>query len=128
MSSDGAFRVIIAGCRDYNNYNELACYCDKILSDKVRNNCKIVVVSGHCRGVDAMGERYARERGYDVVLYPAEWDKYGKSAGQKRNELMAKNADALIAVWDGVSKGTGGMIEYAKMHKLAIRVKRFERE
>lgn len=121
------FRVIIAGCRDYNNYQELSSFCDKVLRVKIEQEESIVIVSGHCRGADALGERYAKERGFLVELFPAEWDRYGRSAGQKRNELMAKHSDALIAVWDGVSKGTGGMIELAKKYKLAIRVKYFER-
>ena len=45
---------------------------------------------------------------------PADWDLDGKSAGFKRNVKMAEYADALVAFWDGESKGTKHMIETAK--------------
>jgi len=68
------------------------------------------VVSGRAPGVDRAGEDYALYLGIPVKLYPANWSKHGKSAGYKRNEKMAEYADALIAIWDGKSKGTQHMI------------------
>lgn len=61
-----------------------------------------------------MGERYAKERGYAVSEHPADWDRYGKSAGYIRNKEMAEEADALMAFWDGKSRGTMHMINLAK--------------
>ena len=52
--------------------------------------------------------------------YPADWDKYGKSAGYRRNEQMADNADSLIALWDGRSRGTKHMIDIA--HRKGLKV------
>lgn len=74
------------------------------------------VVSGKAKGVDAIGETYARALGLHVKAFPADWDQYGKGAGPIRNRQMAQYADALIAVWDGFSRGTGNMI--AEMRKL----------
>ena len=51
-----------------------------------------------------LGERYAKENGYSIDRYPAEWKEYGKKAGIMRNAVMADNADALIAYWDGISR------------------------
>jgi len=124
------FRVIIAGCRDYYNYNIVSAYCDRMLKNKVAEGEQIVIVSGHCRGIDQLGERYAYERGYQVVLYPVyqeDWNKYGRSAGQMRNAVMADNADALIAFWDNKSAGTGGMIKIAQNKGLEVRVKYINR-
>lgn len=115
------FRVIIAGSRDFSDYNLLREKCDRILSDQ-KSNHQIVIVSGTARGADRLGEQYAKERGYEVRQYPADWDAHGKSAGFIRNREMAKNADALIAFWDGQSKGTKLMIDLAKDHGLAVRV------
>lgn len=53
---------------------------------------------------------------------PADWNKYGKSAGYKRNEQMAIYADACLAFWDGKSKGTKHMIGLAKRHNLRLKV------
>lgn len=69
------------------------------------------VVSGTARGVDRLGEAWAEMRDIPVKRFPADWDRYGKSAGYRRNQDMAKYADALVAVWDGESKGTGHMID-----------------
>ena len=80
------------------------------------------VVSGTARGVDRLGEEWADKHNIPVDQYPAEWDLYGKSAGYRRNELMAVKADALIAIWDGESRGTMHMINIAKDHGLVVHV------
>jgi hypothetical protein len=71
------------------------------------------VVSGTCRGVDALGEQWAEGLGVRVKRFPADWSK-GKQAGPVRNRQMAEYADALIAVWDGHSRGTADMIAAMK--------------
>lgn len=76
------------------------------------------VVSGGARGVDQLGEQWATMNNIPIDIYPANWDKYGKSAGYKRNTIMAINADALIAIWDGESKGTKHMIDLAEKYGL----------
>lgn len=72
------------------------------------------VVSGTARGVDKDGEYYAKCRDIPVKQFPADWDAHGKRAGFLRNEQMAQYADALVAVWDGQSKGTKHMIDTMK--------------
>src|SRR5689334_17588586 len=69
------------------------------------------VVSGGARGVDRVGEYWAMTHGISCLVFEADWEKYGKRAGPLRNAAMAKYADALIAVWDGKSRGTANMIE-----------------
>lgn len=71
------------------------------------------VVSGTARGADTFGEEWASENGRAVARFPADWDRHGKRAGYLRNEEMARNADALVAVWDGSSRGTKHMIDIA---------------
>lgn len=113
------FRVIIAGTRTYDDYASLKAYADYKLS---RIEDDIEIVSGGARGADALGEMYAREKGYSIKRFQAEWDRYGKSAGPRRNEVMAKYADALLAYWDGESRGTKSMIELAKANGLKVGV------
>lgn len=120
------FRVIIAGTRDFNDYELLKSYCDYMLSKKVESGEEIVVLSGGASGADALGEQYAKERGYNILHYPAQWDKYGRRAGPMRNRQMADNADALIAYWDGESRGTKNMIEEAKKRGLMVAVKNYK--
>ena len=114
------FRVILAGTRDFSDYQLLRDKCDAILSSK-RQDCNIIIVSGTARGADRLGERYAKERGFQLRQFPADWLNDEKKAGPIRNAKMADNADALIAFWDGESRGTKNMIETAKRKGLVIR-------
>lgn len=118
------YRVIIAGTRTFDDYGMLCRSADYWLSEK-RTKRRIVIVSGAAKGADALGEQYARERGYKLQRYPADWEKYGRAAGPIRNEVMAQNADALIAYWDGRSPGTWNMIELARNYGLKVRVKKY---
>ena len=107
------FKVIVAGGRDFNNYEGLSNSLDylfKNINDDIQ---------------DRLGERYAKEHGYQVIYFPADWDLDGKSAGFKRNVKMAEYADALVAFWDGSSRGTKHMIDTAKEKGLDIRIKRY---
>lgn len=67
-----------------------------------------------------MGEQWAKSESITVKEFPADWDTYGRPAGQIRNRAMAKYADALILIWDGVSRGSAGMLRYAKELGLEI--------
>ena len=118
-----SFRVIIAGCCDFNDYELLKEKCDHMLSKK-KDTHKVIVVSGHAEGADAVGEVYASERGFGLETYPADWSR-GRMAGPLRNEKMARVADALIAFWDGKSKGTRNMIDLATMKGIPVRIVRY---
>lgn len=111
-------RVIIAGSRNFDNYEYLKSNADMVL--KFCQPDGITIISGTAQGADILGEKFAQERDYKIRRFPAEWGRYGKSAGYKRNEFMASNADALIAFWDGKSRGTQHMINIAKNHKLKV--------
>lgn len=111
-------KVIIAGSRTFNDYEKLKSYCDKVLSSQ--NN--IEIVSGTATGADMLGERYAKEKNYSIKKFPADWDKYGKGAGYIRNKEMAEYSDALIAFWNGKSKGTKNMLELSRIKELPIRI------
>lgn len=97
-------KVIIAGSRDIGPWVvRTAILSSKFTIDEV--------VSGRARGPDTWGEQWAESYDIPCKFFPADWDQYGKSAGYIRNKEMAEYADALIAVWDGVSKGTKHMID-----------------
>ena len=116
-------RVVIAGCRDYNNYDEAKIFIDFCLSD-IRKENNIVIVSGCASGADAIGERYAKENGFKVEKYPADWKSYGISAGLIRNKQMAQISDYVICFWDNKSKGTKSMINYALKYNKPVRIKK----
>lgn len=78
------------------------------------------VVSGRARGVDASGEIAADALGIPVAIFPADWTTHGKAAGPIRNRQMLDYADALIAVWDGKSRGTANMVGIARAKGIPI--------
>jgi len=113
-------KCIIAGSRSFKNHD--------LIDDAVDASKFSIseVVSGGARGVDKMGEEWALDTGRGLKIFPANWDKFGKSAGYRRNVEMAEYADALIAIWDGESKGTEHMINLAYQRELKVFVYRPE--
>lgn len=97
-------KVIIAGSRDVRQEST---------NDAVNKSPFRIteVVSGGARGPDTHGELIAKVNSLLCTRFPADWDAHGKGAGYIRNKQMAEYADALIAVWDGKSKGTAHMIQ-----------------
>jgi len=110
-------KTIIAGSRGINDI--------RIIRSAVEESGFIIteVISGTARGVDRLGEVYAKEEDIPIVRFPADWDRYGRGAGPRRNAQMAEYGDALIAIWDGESRGTKSMIDLAKKAGLRVHVK-----
>lgn len=115
-----ALRTIVAGMRDFT---DSAVVADAVLSAPWEVG---TVLSGGASGVDAAGERVARAFGLPVERYPADWNRHGRAAGPIRNRQMAENADALVAVWNGKSRGTRNMIETARSLGLRVHVHRVD--
>lgn len=116
-------KVIIAGSRTLSDR--------ALLDEAIKQSGYTIteVVQGNCpTGADLFAREWAERHGIPVESYPADWAKYGRSAGPKRNEQMARDsgAEALIALWDGKSKGTGGMIQLAQKYKLEVFVLRVD--
>jgi predicted Rossmann fold nucleotide-binding protein DprA/Smf involved in DNA uptake len=110
-------KIIIAGSRIITNY--------QFVVDAVKESGFTLteIVSGNARGVDSLGEQYARENKIFLKIMPAQWRKHGKSAGYKRNVEMAEyvgKEGALILVWDGKSAGSGHMLNIAKEKGLKV--------
>ena len=109
-------KTIIAGSRTFIDYTVLSLIMDKIHWKPT------LIISGGARGVDKLGERYAKENNIPLEIVPAKWDLYGKKAGYIRNKIMAEKGEALVALWDGESRGTKMMIELAKSIGLVVKV------
>ncbi len=125
-------KVIIAGGRDFclvegshtkYDFEKVEEALKQIHSILHKHNPDVEIVDGCARGADRVGRIYSNQ-----VLqkrtkeFPAMWDIHGKSAGHIRNAEMADYADALIAFWDGKSRGTANMIENARKRGLKIKI------
>jgi len=73
-----------------------------------------LVVSGGAAGVDTLAEDWAKRNGVRTLVIRPDWARYGRSAGFRRNPVIVDNADEVLALWDGASKGTLHTVEYAR--------------
>ena len=112
-------RIIVAGSRTFNNYPLLKHTLNNFIQQLGAYD-SIEIVSGGAPGADRFGERYAREQGYSLKIFPAHWNLYGKRAGYLRNAEMADYADCLVAFWDCQSPGTKHMINLAMQKGLKV--------
>jgi hypothetical protein len=115
--------VIVAGSRSITSF---ATVTTAIEASGFDITC---LVSGGAAGVDSLGEKWAAQHGVQIKRFPANWSKYGKRAGPIRNAEMADYIQlhglewrgcALIAVWDGTSRGTEHMINDAKAKGIPV--------
>ena len=103
-------KLIVAGSREFENY----AIVERSINQFIQTYGPIrEIVSGTARGADQLGERYAKKHNIALKQFPANWDLYGKSAGYRRNEQMAKYANACLVFWDGISRGTMHMRDLA---------------
>ena len=124
-------RIIIAGGRTFNDYYLLTKSFKELLSELREDNTfekkDVEIISGTANGADKLGEVLAKRVGLKTVRFPANWDKFGKSAGYIRNKEMAVYAKedgsigVLLSFWDGESKGTKHMIDLANSNGLKVK-------
>lgn len=116
-------KVIIAGCRTFNDYPRLKSFMDKIHEIVVVEE----VVCGGAPGADTLGKQWGEENKIPVKMFPARWALQGPAAGPIRNKKMAEYGEVLIAFWDGSSPGTRNMIKQATEHNLEVHIIRTDR-
>lgn len=107
-------KVIIAGSRTITEKKYLV-HAIQLASFDITE-----VVSGGAKGVDSLGEEWAVKRGIPIKRFLPDYGEYGKRAPIERNKQMAQYADALIALWDGKSRGTVNMLNFASSCGLQI--------
>ena len=64
------------------------------------------IITGGARGIDTLAERYARAEGIPLKVFYPETKSLGKMAYFVRNDQIVDAADMVVAIWDGVSRGT----------------------
>jgi hypothetical protein len=111
-------KVIIAGGRDFNDIQFLLQEFKLFVGQEIIE----AIISGMARGADTVGIEIAKLYAIPLIQMPADWSKYGKSAGYRRNEEMAQIATHALIAWDGQSKGTGHMLDLAQKYKLVTKV------
>ena len=112
-------KLIIAGAPTCTNYQHL---CQVLAPDRHRIT---QVLTGGARGAEQLGYRWAWKHAVRHQLFRAEWERFGKSAGMRRNHQMAQAGDVLVACWDGQSPGTAHMIQCMEQLGKPVIVVRF---
>lgn len=115
-------KVIIAGSRTITDPDIL----DRAILNAYNEKQIVIteIVSGGAAGADRLGEKRARANAIPLRVFPANWARDAHAAGFIRNRMMAVYADALIALWDGKSRGTANMIDLAEKKGIPVWVER----
>lgn len=106
-------KILICGDRNYKNRGRIrmTLLSLKKIYDKIE-----YMLEGGAKGADTLGNEVARELGFEVKTFPANWEKYGRAAGPIRNKEMLDQleiGDIILAFHDNFkdSKGTKNMVE-----------------
>jgi predicted polyphosphate/ATP-dependent NAD kinase len=70
-------------------------------------------ISGNARGADQLGEQWAKNHGFPVEVYPADWETHGRAAGVIRNQQMLETGVDLLIAFPG-GRGTADMVRRAR--------------
>jgi hypothetical protein len=112
-------RVLVSGDRNWTDVEAIRRELSKLPDDTV-------IIHGDARGADSIADEVAKELGFEVDPYPAEWEKYYKAAGPIRNQQMIDEGkpDKILAFHPNIqeSKGTKDMVKRAVKHSIPFQV------
>ncbi|MGK5496362.1 DUF2493 domain-containing protein [Streptomyces sp. URMC 125] len=111
-------RILVTGSRNWTNAGVIESRLRSIVEATVGHPSDAVLVHGGCpRGADEIADRYARRIGMQVECHPADWKRYGRSAGFRRNAEMVKaGADICLAFILNNSRGASMTADLAERH------------
>lgn len=134
IMKEKVFYLLIVGSRNFHDYELFCRVTDYLLQELIKHGYRIVIISGGAKGADSMAEQYAKDRGYDIKVFKADWNKFGKSAGYIRNREMHQyiarfEKKACLCFWSVAenSSGTRQNFELA-MDKTPLEVYDFRRK
>lgn len=98
------FRLLITGSRVWEDKEAIAVELRKVWKE---HSSYVTLVTGACpNGADALCEGLGKLAGWKIESHPADWKRYGKSAGYIRNaEMVELGADMCLAFIKNESKG-----------------------
>ncbi len=108
-------RIAIVGSRNYMPLSEVVQFVRDLPEGTI-------VISGDAPGVDKTAQEEAERIGLEVVKHPAQWQ-FGAGAGFIRNREIVKDADEIVAFWDGKSRGTADTIRCSVRAKKRVVVR-----
>lgn len=108
----------IVGYRDYHNYDHFSYIVDDYINGAGQPS---VIVSGGAKGIDTLAEKYAKDNGIKMIIFEAEWNLYGDSAGPMRNKYIVDTSTHILALpKKGKSIGTYDTLRKARAKGLHV--------
>ena len=109
-------KVLVCGSRTAKSSKPLYDFLDALVPRPT------LIISGTAAGGDIFGEIWAYSRKVPIKRFPADWKRYGKSAGFRRNLEMLDEAEMVVAYWDGQSRGTQHTITEGQKRGLRVEI------
>ena len=80
------------------------------------------IISGGARGADAAARAWAEAHGLPLREILPDYRRWGRYAPIRRNDEIVAAADYVVALWDGVSRGTAYVIRRCLREGKALRL------
>jgi hypothetical protein len=113
-------RLLVSGDRNWEWENR------HIILQEIKDLSPAIIIHGGARGVDYIAGKVGDFLNIETIVYPAEWDTYGKAAGPIRNLQMIKEGkpDFILGFHTDIenSKGTKHMINQAIRYKIPYKL------
>lgn len=109
-------RVLVCGSRDWRRVD--------LIRERLRRLPRgSTVLHGGARGADRLAGTVALSLGFEVVEFPADWRRLGRSAGYRRNlAMLDERPDLVVAFWLNGSRGTGHTVDAALRRRIPVEV------
>jgi YspA, cpYpsA-related SLOG family len=116
--SSSPLRLLVCGSRTWTDSALLASSVEQVVAEHGQDRPGVVLIEGDARGADRLAGEFARARGWELEIYPADWQRHGCAAGMRRNARMLRQGgpERVIAFTDDLaaSRGTADMVRRAR--------------
>lgn len=107
-------KIAIIGSRSFNDWNKFNAGVHSNMSNSEMLASNTSFISGGANGTDKMAERLSETLAIRIEVFLPDYEKNAKGATHIRNRKIVDSSDRVIAFWDGLSKGTKSVIDYAQ--------------
>lgn len=104
-------KVLIAACPYFDNYPELVEQMDFLLS---QTKSPVTVHTCFGRGSDRLGERYARDRGYEVKRFYPNYEMFDGGAEFMQTDASLRESDAVAVFYRRLTPRLDNLLDYAQ--------------
>ena len=111
-------KLAIVGSRNYTDYETFKSAVSRVVEKEDITH----VISGGASGVDKLAEKWAKDNNIQLIVFTANWKKYGKGAGPLRNTQIVEECDYMIAFPSKSGRGTQDSIRKAEKLKRLLSV------